>query len=71
MYTPSSFPRATVTYLNFEKKISYLLHYDSVFDAQPLKYSSKKNANPLSTKFYLSDLKTQFVPRSKHSPSRF
>ena len=27
--------------------------------------------NPLSTKMYLSDLKTQFVPRSKHSLLRF
>ena len=27
--------------------------------------------NPLSTKLYLSDLKTQFVPRSKHSLLRF
>ena len=26
--------------------------------------------NPLSTKMYLSDLKTQFVPRRKHSLSR-
>jgi hypothetical protein len=25
--------------------------------------------NPLSTKLYLSDLKTHFVPRSKHSAS--
>ena len=25
--------------------------------------------NPLSTKLYLSDLKTQFVPRRKHSDS--
>ena len=25
--------------------------------------------NPLSTKLYLSDLKIQFVPRSKHSAS--
>ena len=25
------------------------------------------NFNPLSTKLYLSDLKTHFVPRSKHS----
>ena len=25
--------------------------------------------NPLSTKLYLSDLKTQFVPRRKHSAS--
>ena len=29
------------------------------------------NINPLSTKVYLSDLKTQFVPRSKHSLLRF
>ena len=28
------------------------------------------NVNPLSTKLYLSDLKTQFVPRSKHFSSR-
>ena len=27
------------------------------------------NVNPLSTKLYLSDLKTQFVPRSKLSAS--
>ena len=27
--------------------------------------------NPLSTKLYLSDLKTHFVPRSKHSLLRF
>ena len=27
-------------------------------------------ANPLSTKLYLSDLKTQSVPRSKHSLPR-
>ena len=26
--------------------------------------------NPLSTKLYLSDIKTQFVPRSKHFSSR-
>ena len=29
------------------------------------------NINPLSTKLYLSDLKTHFVPRSKHSLLRF
>ena len=26
-----------------------------------------EEVNPLSTKLYLSDLKTQFVPRRKHS----
>ena len=26
--------------------------------------------NPLRTKLYLSDIRTQFVPRSKHSLSR-
>ena len=30
---------------------------------------SKVQINPLSTKLYLSDLKTQSVPRSKHSAS--
>ena len=30
-----------------------------------------KHINPLSTKLYLSDLKTHFVPRSKHSASVF
>jgi hypothetical protein len=29
------------------------------------------NFNPLRTKIYLSDLRTQFVPRSKHSLLRF
>ena len=28
-----------------------------------------KRFNPLSTKLYLSDLKTQIVPRSRHSAS--
>ena len=30
-----------------------------------------KQINPLSTKLYLSDLKTQLVPPSKHSLLRF
>ena len=29
----------------------------------------KPQINPLSTELYVSDLKTQFVPRSKHSAS--
>ena len=29
----------------------------------------ERSMNPLSTKLYLSDLKIQFVPRSKHSAS--
>ena len=29
--------------------------------------SNNNNFNPLSTELYLFDLKTQFVPRSKHS----
>jgi hypothetical protein len=32
---------------------------------------SEANVNPLSTKLYLYDLKTYFVPRSKHSLPRF
>ena len=34
-------------------------------------FTSMSLFNPLSTKLYLSDLKTQFVPRSKHSLLRF
>ena len=33
----------------------------------PLKSNDWMLFNPLSTKLYLSDLKTHFVPRSKHS----
>jgi hypothetical protein len=31
--------------------------------------NNPNSINPLRTKLYLSDLKTQFVPRSKHSAS--
>ena len=31
--------------------------------------STQPQINPLRTKLYLSNLKTQFVPSSKHSPS--
>ena len=34
------------------------------------KNNQDESINPLSMKLYLSDLKTQFVPRSKHSLPR-
>ena len=34
-----------------------------------MKHKASYRFNPLSTELYLSDLKTQLVPRSKHSAS--
>ena len=36
-----------------------------------LVFYSVNNINPLGTKLHLSDLKIQFVPRSKHYVTRF
>jgi hypothetical protein len=67
-------PVLCLWYVQRTLQIEMLIYCISLVSLQPvLKGFANHNCpiNPLSTKLYLSDLKTQVVPRSKHSLLRF